>query len=116
MNPKNDWLKSISFEDLKKIWEPSAKGKVTKWKQVNPAWPNSTIKLFGAGADSGTFDFFTEAVVGTAKAIRGDFTASEDDNILVQGVSMDKFALGYISFAYYEGNRAPMVLVLRVLG
>ncbi len=85
VNPKNTWLKDISIEDLKKIWEPSAQGKITRWNQVNPAWPDRQIKLFGAGADSGTFDYFTEAVTGKSKASRGDFTASEDDNVLSAG-------------------------------
>jgi phosphate transport system substrate-binding protein len=90
---------------LKKIWEPAAQGKVTHWNQVNPSWPNAPIKLFGAGSDSGTFDYFTEAINGKSKASRGDFTASEDDNVLVQGVQRDVNALGYFGFAYYVENR-----------
>jgi phosphate transport system substrate-binding protein len=105
VNPKNEWLKEISVEDLKKIWEPAAQGKITRWNQVNPAWPDRAIKLFGAGTDSGTFDYFTEAVNGKSKASRGDFTASEDDNVLVQGVSRDVDALGFFGFAYYAENR-----------
>src|SRR5687767_3873622 len=85
VNPKNNFIKSITVAELKKIWEPAAQGKVTHWNQVNPSWPNAPIKLFGAGSDSGTFDYFTEAIVGKSKASRGDFTASEDDNVLVQG-------------------------------
>src|SRR5687767_13519553 len=85
INPKNNFIKSITVAELKKIWEPAAQGKVTHWNQVNPSWPNAPIKLFGAGSDSGTFDYFTEAIVGKSKASRGDFTASEDDNVLVQG-------------------------------
>jgi phosphate transport system substrate-binding protein len=73
--------------ELKKMWEPAAQGKIMRWNQVNPAWPDAPIKLFGAGADSGTFDYFTEAINGKSKASRGDFTASEDDNVLVQGVA-----------------------------
>jgi phosphate transport system substrate-binding protein len=105
VNPKNSFLKSISIEELKRMWEPAAQGKVTTWKQVNPAWPDSPLKLFGAGADSGTFDYFTEAVTGKSKSSRGDFTASEDDNVLVQGVSRDVNALGFFGFAYYYENR-----------
>src|SRR6185295_12434342 len=105
MNPKNTFIKQLTIEEMKKIWEPAAQGKVTKWNQVNPAWPDAPIKLFGPGADSGTFDYFTEAVNGKAKSSRGDFTASEDDNVLVQGVSRDVNALGYFGFAYYLENK-----------
>jgi len=105
VNPKNDWSKAITVAELKKIWEPAAQGKITKWSQVNPAWPDNTLKLYGAGADSGTFDYFTEAIVGKAKSSRGDFTASEDDNVLVQGVASDKNALGFFGFAYYVENQ-----------
>ncbi|MDP2194536.1 MAG: PstS family phosphate ABC transporter substrate-binding protein, partial [Rhodocyclaceae bacterium] len=94
MNPKNTFLKQITVAELKTMWEPGAQGKVTKWNQVNPAWPDQNLKLYGPGADSGTFDYFTEAVVGKAKSSRGDFTASEDDNVLVQGVSRDIGGLG----------------------
>jgi phosphate transport system substrate-binding protein len=93
INPKNTWAKTMTVAELKKIWEPVAQGKITTWNQVNPAWPNAPVKLFGPGADSGTFEYFTEAVVGKSKASRGDFTASEDDNVLVQGVSRDVNAL-----------------------
>ena len=104
INPKNDWMKSMTVAELKKIWEPAAQGKITKWNQVNPAWPDAPLNLFGAGSDSGTFDYFTEAIVGKAKSSRGDFTASEDDNVLVQGVSRDVNALGYFGYAYYAEN------------
>ena len=111
VNPQNTWLKQITVDELKKIWEPAAQGKVTKWNQVNPAWPDAPIKLFGPGADSGTFDYFTEAVVGKAKSSRGDYTASEDDNVLVQGVSRDKGGLGYFGFAYYAENSKKLKAV-----
>jgi phosphate transport system substrate-binding protein len=101
VNPKNTWVDTITVEELKKIWEPSAQGKITHWNQVRADWPNQPITLYGAGADSGTFDYFTEAVVGKAKASRGDFTASEDDNVLVQGIENDVNSLGYLPFAYY---------------
>lgn len=112
VNPKNDWLKDISVEQLKKIWEPAAQGKLVKWNEFDSKWPNQKLKLYGAGSDSGTFDYFTEAVVGKAKSSRGDYTASEDDNTLVQGVASDKYALGYLPFSYYEENKSK----LKVLG
>ncbi len=111
VNPKNGWSNTITVAELKKIWEPAAQGKITKWSQVNPAWPDETIKLYGAGADSGTFDYFTEAIVGKAKSSRGDFTASEDDNVLVQGVASDKNGLGFFGFAYYAENKKKLKAV-----
>jgi phosphate transport system substrate-binding protein len=111
INPKNTWIKQMTVAELKTMWEPAAQGKITKWNQVNPAWPDAPLKLFGAGADSGTFDYFTEAVVGKAKSSRGDFTASEDDNVLVQGVSRDNNALGFFGFAYYEENHSKLKAV-----
>jgi phosphate transport system substrate-binding protein len=111
VNPRNDWSKTITVAELKKIWEPAAQGKITKWSQVNPAWPDEIIKLYGAGADSGTFDYFTEAIVGKAKSSRGDFTASEDDNVLVQGVASDKNGLGFFGFAYYAENKKKLKVV-----
>ncbi len=111
MNPKNTFLKSITVDELKKMWEPAAQGKVMRWNQVNPAWPDAPIKLFGAGSDSGTFDYFTEAVTGKSKASRGDYTASEDDNVLVQGVSQDVNAIGYFGYAYYAENQSRLKAV-----
>ena len=111
VNPKNDWIKSMTVAELKTIWEPAAQGKITNWKQVNPAWPDRPLKLFGAGADPGTFDYFTEAINGKSKASRGDFTASEDDNVLVQGVARDIGALGFFGFAYYEENKDKLKAV-----
>jgi len=105
IHPDNKWAQTLTVDDLKKMWEPGAQNKVKTWKQVNPAWPDQPLKLFGPGADSGTFDYFTEAVNGKSKASRGDFTASEDDNVLVQGVSRDVNALGYFGFAYYLENK-----------
>ncbi len=93
------------------MWEPGAQGKITTWNQIRPEWPNSPLKLFGPGADSGTFDYFTEAIVGKAKSSRGDFTASEDDNVLVQGVANDRNALGYFGFAYYIENQGKLKAV-----
>jgi len=111
INPKNAFIRQLTIAELKKIWEPGAQGKVTRWNQVNPAWPDAPMKLFGPGADSGTFDYFTEAVVGKAKSSRGDFTASEDDNVLVQGVARDVNALGYFGFAYYVENKDKLKAV-----
>jgi phosphate transport system substrate-binding protein len=105
INPKNTWIKEFKVEELKKMWEPGAQGKITKWNQVNAAWPNAPLKLFGPGADSGTFDYFTDAINGKEKASRGDFTASEDDNVLVQGVARDVNAVGYFGMAYYAENK-----------
>ena len=104
INPKNAWLKQATVAELKKMWEPAAQGKVMRWNQINPTWPDQPIKLFGAGSDSGTFDYFTEAIVGKSKSSRGDFTASEDDNVLVQGVAGDVNAIGYFGYAYYAEN------------
>jgi len=111
VNPKNTWVKEMTVADLKKMWEPAAQGTVKKWNQIRPEWPDAALKLYGPGADSGTFDYFTEAIVGKAKSSRGDFTASEDDNVLVQGISGDKGALGYFGMAYYEENKKKLKVV-----
>jgi phosphate transport system substrate-binding protein len=111
VNTENNWVTSMTVAELKKIWEPEAQTKITHWNQVRPEWPNEKIALFGAGADSGTFDYFTEAIVGKAKASRGDYTASEDDNVLVQGIEGNKYALGYIPFAYYAPHSNRMKAV-----
>lgn len=111
VNPKNNWADSLTTGELKKIWEPSAQGKITNWKQVRNSFPDAELKLYGAGSDSGTFDYFTEAIVGKAKASRGDYTASEDDNVLVQGVSSDKGALGYLGYAYFAENQGKLKAV-----
>jgi phosphate transport system substrate-binding protein len=111
VHPKNKWVSAITIGELKKMWEPAAQGKATLWSQIRPQWPGQKIRLFGPGADSGTFDYFTEAVVGKAKASRGDFTASEDDNVLVQGIATDLNALGYFGLAYYEANKNKLKLV-----
>ena len=105
VNSKNDWAGDIKVSELKKIWEPAAQGQIKKWNQIRPEWPDKEMKLYGAGSDSGTFDYFTEAVVGKSKSSRGDYTASEDDNVLVQGVEGDRHALGYMGFSYYEAHK-----------
>lgn len=111
VNPKNTFATTITVGELKKLWEPAAQGKVLRWNQVRANWPNQEIHLFGAGVDSGTFDYFTEVINGKAKVSRGDYTSSEDDNILVQGVSGDQYALGYMGLAYYEENKGKLKLV-----
>lgn len=111
VSPQATWIDAITVAELKQMWEPSAQGRVMRWNQVRPTWPDSPLKLFGAGSDSGTFDYFTEAVTGKAKASRGDYTASEDDNTLVQGISNDKQALGYIPYAYFEPNKKRLKAV-----
>jgi phosphate transport system substrate-binding protein len=111
VNPKAAWIKDITVDELKTLWAPDAQGKVSRWNQVRQGWPDREVHLFGAGVDSGTYDYFTEAINGKAKASRGDFTSSEDDNVLVQGVSGDENALGFIPFAYYEENKGKLKLI-----
>jgi phosphate transport system substrate-binding protein len=111
VSPKTDWVDSMTVTELKALWEPEAQGKVTKWSQIRKGWPDKEIHLFGAGVDSGTYDYFTAAIVGKEHASRGDFTSSEDDNVLVQGVSGDSLGLGFFGFAYYSENRAKLKLV-----
>jgi phosphate transport system substrate-binding protein len=112
VNPKNEWVSYMTVPELKKVWEPAAQAKITNWNQVRANWPNAPLKLFGAGADSGTFDYFTEAIMGKAKSSRGDFTASEDDNVLVQGIANDRNALGFFGYAYYAENKSKLKAVL----
>lgn len=111
INPRNTFVKSLSVAELRRIWEPAAQGKITQWSQVNPTFPAAPLRLFGAGADSGTFDYFTEAIVGKAKSSRGDYTASEDDNVLVQGVARDVNALGFFGYAYFAEHRDKLKAV-----
>ena len=111
VNPKNNWATTITVAELKTLWSPEAQGKVMRWNQVRPSWPNREIRLFGAGVDSGTYDYFTEATVGKEGASRGDFTSSEDDNVIVQGISSDELALGFLPLAYVEANRERLTIV-----
>ena len=111
VNPKNTWATNITREELKKLWAPEAQGKVKLWSQVRAGWPDSEIHLFGAGVDSGTYDYFTEAIVGKEHSSRGDYTSSEDDNVLVQGIAGDTQALGFFGLAYYEQNKTRIKVV-----
>jgi len=111
VNPQNDWVDSFTIEELKKIWEPAAQGTIMKWNQIRPEWPNEEIHLFGPGVASGTYDYFTEAIVGKSGSSRGDFTASEDDHVLVQGIAGDKYSLGFFGLAYYAENKDKLTLI-----
>lgn len=111
VSKQNTWVDNITVEELKMIWEPAAQGKITKWNQIRKGWPDAPFHLYGPGVASGTYDYFTEAVVGKSGSSRGDFTASEDDNVLVQGISGDKDALGFFGLAYYEENVDKLKLV-----
>lgn len=104
VNKNNKFIDYLTVEELKKLWEPSAQNVITKWSQIRDGFPQEKIKLYGPGTDSGTFDYFTEAICGTSGKSRGDYTPSEDDNVLVQGIAGDKFAIGYFGMAYYEEN------------
>ena len=111
VNPKNTWAESMTVAELKRLWEPPAQGKITRWNQIRPSWPDREIHLFGPGVASGTFDYFNEVINGNARASRGDYTSSEDDNVLVQGVAGDELALGYFGLAYFEQNKSRLKLV-----
>jgi len=111
IHPDNTWATVMTPAQLKKMWEPAAQGKITKWNQIDPSWPNKELKLYGPGVDSGTFDYFTEAINGQSQASRGDFTSSEDDNVLVQGVVNDEGALGFFGLAYYIENKGRLKAV-----
>ena len=106
VNNENDWCDRLTVEQLKKIWEPNSA--VKTWKDVDPAWPNEPIRLYGADTESGTFDYFTDAICGKEGASRTDYVASANDNVLVRGVAGDKYSLGYFGYAYYVENRDKM--------
>ena len=112
VHPSNDWVTSMTVAELETLWAPPAQGTVLRWSQVREGWPDREVHLFGPGVDSGTFDYFTQVIVGDEGASRGDFTSSEDDNVLVQGIASDGLALGYFGFAYYQENTGR----LRALG
>ena len=111
VNKNNNWANELTVAELKKMWEPAAQGKINNWNQIRPTFPNAPLKLAGAGADSGTFDYFTEAIVGKAKSSRGDYLATEDDNVTVQFVERDVNALGYLGLAYYVENPGKLKAV-----
>ncbi|MBD2108406.1 PstS family phosphate ABC transporter substrate-binding protein [Nodosilinea sp. FACHB-13] len=111
INPENDWADEMTVEQLQTLWSPESQDTVTRWNQIDPSWPNEPIELFGPGTDSGTFDYFTETIVGEAGSSRADYTASEDDNILVIGVSRDPNAIGYFGLAYYLENQDTLKAV-----
>lgn len=111
VNPANDWVDSFTVEELKKIWEPTAQGTIMKWNQIRPEWPNEEIHLFGPGTASGTYDYFSEAICGKKVGTRGDYTASEDDHVLVQGIAGDKYSLGFFGLAYYAENKDKLSLI-----
>jgi phosphate transport system substrate-binding protein len=109
VNPSNDFVDHLTVEELKKIWQPGST--VRNWSDVRSDWPDQPLKLYGPGTDSGTFDYFTEAINGKSQSCRADFTASEDDNVLVQGIAGDKGALGFFGFAYYAENTSRLKIV-----
>jgi len=109
VNPENDFVDYLTVEELKKIWQPGST--VHKWSDVRPGWPDEPIRLYGPGTDSGTFDYFTKAINGREQACRPDFTASEDDNVLVQGIAGDRNALGFFGYAYYAENKDKLKVV-----
>jgi phosphate transport system substrate-binding protein len=111
INPENDWVDYFTVEELNKLWTPDAQGKITHWNQIRAEWPNEEIHLYGPGIASGTYDYFTEAITGEAGHSRGDYTASEDDNILVQGIASDKYSLGFFGLAYFEENKDKLKLI-----
>jgi phosphate transport system substrate-binding protein len=111
VHPQNTWAKDITVAELKKIWEPAAQGKITNWQQVRSTYPNRPLQLFGPGKDSGTFDYFTDVTIGD-EVSRADYTGSEDDEILVKGVSQNPNALGYFGFAYYEAHQSRLKALL----
>jgi phosphate transport system substrate-binding protein len=110
-NAANTWVDCITTKELNTLWAPAAQKTITRWNQVRATWPDKEIHLFGAGTDSGTYDYFAEAIVGKDKGTRGDFQASEDDNVLVQGIAGDPLALGFFGLAYYEENKGKLKLL-----
>ncbi len=104
VNPENDWVDTMTVAELQRLWQPEAQNTIMRWNQIRPEWPDEVIRLYGAGTDSGTYDYFTAAIVGTEHSSRGDYLSSEDDNVIVQGVARDRYALGFFGFAYYSEN------------
>ena len=111
VHKSNTWVDYLTVDELKALWEPAAQGKVTNWNQIRSTFPDKPVSLFGPGVDSGTFDYFTKKIVGKSQASRGDYTASEDDNVVVHGVSTDESALGFFGYAYYSENKSKLKVV-----
>ncbi len=111
VHPSNDWVDHLTTAELKKMWEPAASEKINNWSQVREGWPDKKLGLYGPGTDSGTYDYFTQAINGKEHSSRGDFTSNEDDNVLVQGVAGDPGAVGYFGYAYYIENKDKLELV-----
>lgn len=111
VHPKNNWVDSVTVAEMQKLWDPEAQDHITKWNQIRKTWPDKEIHLFGAGVDSGTYDYFTYAIVGKEHSSRGDYTSSEDDNVLVQGIAGDQYSLGFFGFAYYTENKDKLKLI-----
>lgn len=111
VHPSNTWVEYLTVDELKKMFEPKAQGRILSWSQIRKGFPNKPLHLFSPGVDSGTYDYFTEVVVGKTHSSRGDLTSSEDDNVLVHGISKDKFALGFFGFAYYIENKDKLKVV-----
>jgi len=109
VNPENDWVTSMTVEQLKEMWKPGST--VMNWSDIDPTWPNEKIVFYAPGVDSGTFDYFTEEIVGELDAMRSDYTGSEDDNVLVQGIAGDKYAIGFFGYAYYEENKDKLKVI-----
>lgn len=111
VHPQNTWATSMTVAELRTLWEPAAQGTIKRWSQVRAGWPDDEIHLFGAGVDSGTYDYFTQAIVGKEHTSRGDYTSSEDDNVLVKGVSGDRLALGFFGLAYADQNKDKLKII-----
>ena len=105
VNPQNNWANDITIKELQKMWSPESQGRIKRWNQIRASWPDRPLTLYGPSKDNGTFDYFTEATVGQAKASRSDYTANKDYNVVAQGVSKDQNGLGYFGYAYYEANK-----------
>ncbi|MGH2456262.1 MAG: PstS family phosphate ABC transporter substrate-binding protein, partial [Candidatus Limnocylindria bacterium] len=111
VSPANTWVRSMTVAELRRMWEPTAQGQLVRWSQIRQGWPDAPFKLYGAATDSGTFDYFSEAIVGKPRASRADYSASEDDNVIVRGIASDPNTFGCIPFAYFEANKRKLKAV-----
>lgn len=111
VNSENDWVDYLTVDELEEIWEPSSQNSITTWNDIREEWPEEELHLYAPGVASGTYDFFTEVIIGESGSSRGDFTSSEDDNTLVQGVGSDQYALGFFGMAYFKENQEQLKLV-----